>query len=122
MGTPILKVVKMPAYHSNISAEDFKLVGNVPLLPLKQTCQSRGVRGVAPFCNDNTFDIVDESLDLFKANIFFSTYEIKEKADLLLVYNILYTQLCLKKLAKISNQEESERELFAQALKKFALP
>ena len=112
----------MPAYHSNISEEDFKLVGNVPLLPLKQTCKSRGVRGVAPPCNDNSFDIVDESLDLFKANIFFSTYEIEKKADLLLVYNILYIQLCLKKLAKISSQEEAEQALFSQALAKFALP
>ena len=84
-----LKVVNMPAYHSTISSENCKFIGNVPLLPLKTTCKGRGVKGVAPHCNDNAQDIVDESLDLFKANILFSTYEIKEKSDLLLVYNIL---------------------------------
>jgi len=115
-------VVNMPAYHSSISNQNCQIIGNVPLLPLKTTCKSRGVKGVAPFCNDNAFDIVDESLDLFKANILFSTYEIKDKSDLLLVYNILYIQLCLQKLAKISNQEEAERAVFTQALKQFALP
>ena len=114
-------VVNMPAYHSSISNQNCQIIGNVPLLPLKTTCKSRGVKGVAPFCNDNAFDIVDESLDLFKANILFSTYEIKDKSDLLLVYNILYIQLCLQKLAKISNQEEADRAVFTQALKQFAL-
>ena len=56
---------------------------------MEGTCSCSEEKGVAPFCNDNARDIVDESLDLFKANILFSTYEIKEKADLLLVYNIL---------------------------------
>merc|ERR1712029_94672 len=70
MGTPLL-VVNMPAYHSSISNENCRIIGNVPLLPLKETCKGRGVKSVAPVCNNNTFDIVDESLDLFKANILF---------------------------------------------------
>lgn len=58
------------------------------------------MKDVAPVCNDNTFDIVDESLHLLKTNFLFSIYEIEGES-----------------VAKISNQE-----VFTQALKQFAFP
>ena len=55
----------MPAYHSTISADGVNFIANFPLLPLKHTCKIGGGRGFAPECHED-FDIVDESLDLFK--------------------------------------------------------
>lgn len=111
----------MPAYNSTITAHNCKFIGNVPLLPLKNASKS-GAKSSAPTCPDTDFDIVDESLDLYKANILFTSFEVKEKADLVMVYCILYITLCLKILAKSPNQERANSDLFAQALKRFALP
>jgi actin related protein 2/3 complex subunit 3 len=36
-------------------------------------------------------DIVDETLKLFKANVFFYEFEIKSDADRALIYCMLYT-------------------------------
>ena len=64
----------MPPYHSNIPSN--RLLGNVPLLPLRITAKGTSNRGPAPVpANPNDPDIVDESLDLFKANILFTTFE-----------------------------------------------
>ena len=75
----------MPAYNSQIKENGHKLLGNTPVLPLKLTAKNVG-RGVAPLpASNDEPDIVDESLDLFKANILFSNFEIKESSDLILV-------------------------------------
>lgn len=52
----------------------------------------------------------------------FSTYQPEEKADLVLIYSILYIQQCLKKLTKCENKEKAHQDLYAHALKRFALP
>jgi hypothetical protein len=58
----------MPAYNSQIKSGGHRQIGNVPLLPLKQTAKNVG-RGVAPVPASNAEpDIVDESLDLFKVS------------------------------------------------------
>ena len=91
---------KMPAYHSAIPSDNCKFIGNVPILPLKilNKTGGSGTRGPAPPSKNNEVDIVDESLDVFKANVFFSNFEINEKPDLVLLYCILYitgfSQIC----------------------------
>lgn len=65
------------------------------------------------------FDIIDEALTLFKANVFFKNYEIKvnlmrcrnalnltfkSEADRTLIYITLYITECLKKIQKVSNK------------------
>jgi actin related protein 2/3 complex subunit 3 len=65
---------------------------------------------------------VDEALDLFKANIFFSTYEVKGKADRILIYCTLYVILCLKKLAKCPNSAKAVQDMYSLALQRFAVP
>ena len=118
----------MPPYHSQIKDEEVtgKVIGNTPLLPLKVTKNVCGhttttTRGVVPTPSGDT-DIVDEALDLFKANIFFSTYEVKGKADRLLIYCTLYVILCLKKLAKCPGSAKAVSEMYSLALQRFALP
>lgn len=112
----------MPAYHSQIKADGCQTIGNIPILPLRITGRSTG-RGPAPqVFSQDVPDIVDESLDLFKANILFTCFEIKEKADLVMVYCMLYIVVCLKKLQKCANKERATQELFSQALVRFSLP
>ena len=118
----------MPPYHSAIPDENIagKVIGNTPLLPLKVTRKVCGhttttTRGCVPTPPGDS-DIVDEALDLFKANIFFSTYEVKGKADRILIYCTLYVILCLKKLTKCPNSAKAVQDMYALALQRFALP
>ncbi|TRY76604.1 hypothetical protein TCAL_03494 [Tigriopus californicus] len=87
------------------------------------TTKGTGTRGPAPVVANNTDrDIVDESLELFKANIFFSSFEIKDRSDQLLVYCILYIVLCLRMIQKCATKERAVKEMFTLALEKFDLP
>lgn len=58
----------------------------------------------------------------FKANILFANFEIKEPADLVLVYCMLYIVLCLKRLQKSINKERGVHDVFSLALERFAIP
>lgn len=65
----------MPAYHSAIEAKG-KFIGNVPILPLKITAKGTGRGPAPPTLTSDEEDIVDESLNLFKANILFTAFEV----------------------------------------------
>jgi actin related protein 2/3 complex subunit 3 len=52
----------------------------------------------------------------------FAISQVKEKADLILVYCMLYIVLCLKHLTKCANKERGTQEMFTLALERFALP
>merc|ERR1712110_254756 len=67
-------------------------------------------------------DIVDQALDLFKANILFKNYEMESEVDRVLVYPALYIIECLKNLAKSPNKERAGQDMYSFALEKFALP
>ena len=66
------------AYHSAYNQEsDVRLVGSMSLLPIRTK-----IRGPAPPPVDpSQMDIVDESIDLFRANSLFRNFEIKGPAD-----------------------------------------
>ncbi|KAG5456045.1 MAG: actin-related protein 2/3 complex subunit 3, partial [Olpidium bornovanus] len=72
--------------------------------------------------NPEEDDIVDEALNLFRANCFFRNFEIKGDADRVLVYLILYIQDCLSKLAKSPPQQQAVKDLAALAQQNFAVP
>jgi len=76
----------MPGVNSQIKTNNnTKMIGNIPILPLKLTTKNAG-RGIAPSHDSNQEDdIVDETLFLFKSNVLFSTFEIQEPADLIMV-------------------------------------
>lgn len=113
----------MPTYHSNIAFRDQNVISNIPLLPLKVTTKGTGTRGPAPVVvNNEDPDIVDDALDLFKANIFFTSFEIKDRSDQLLVYCILYIVLCLKRMQKCATKDRAVQEMFTLALESFDLP
>jgi len=111
----------MPSYHTDVPYSTS--VAGVPLLSLHQRGKGHSGRGPAPVPADPAqMDIVDQTLDFFKANILFSSYEIKAKSDLVLVYCTLYVVLCLKRLAKLSDEVEAKREMYVLAVDNFALP
>ena len=114
----------MPPYHSQITDDQIqgKVIGNTPLLPLKNINKKSPTRTVPEPSNKSEPDIVDETLDLFKANVFFTTYEVREKSDRILIYSTLYVILCLKKLARCPNRAQAEKDMFALALQNFDLP
>lgn len=70
-------------------------------------------------------DIIDETLDLFRANSLFRNFEIKGGADRLLIVLILFVSDCLTKLAQPRtppSQIEATKQLNTLAVDTFPLP
>ncbi|GAW05050.1 arp2 3 complex 21 kda subunit [Lentinula edodes] len=97
----------MPAYHSSLNEEpDVRQVGNMSILPIKTK-----YRGVAPLADPSQPDIIDETLDLFRANSLFRNFEIKGPADRTLIVLILFISDCLAKIG--SNPRSTPTKLEA---------
>ncbi|KAI0677345.1 actin-like protein ARPC3 [Trametes maxima] len=111
----------MPAYHSSFNEyPDTRLVGNLAILPVKTK-----FRGPAPPADPNEADIVDETLDLFRANSLFRNFEIKGPADRLLIILILFVSDCLAKIGAartVPNQIEVGKMLNTLAVDNFPIP
>jgi len=112
----------LQAYHSAFNEDpDVRVVGNTSLLPIKTR-----IRGPAPLVADESLpDIVDETLDLFRANSLFRNFEIKGPADRLLIILILFISDCLAKLAaakSVPTQLEATKSLNTLAVDNFPLP
>merc|ERR1712236_93611 len=110
--------VRMPPVHSTLPSPG-RTLGNVALMPLRQTTKG-SARGPAPTTTDE--DIVDQTINLFKANILFKQFEMETDVDRVLVYVTLYTIECLKRLQKCSSKEQGSREMYTFALESFNLP
>lgn len=109
----------MPAYHSTFLHEEdgnARYIGNMSLLPIHTK-----FRGPA-YPPQQDYDIVEETLDLFRANCFFKNFEIKGGADRLLIYGILFVSDCLSKLNKTVSFRDATRILNNLSLDNFALP
>ncbi|RCK57602.1 Actin-related protein 2/3 complex subunit 3 [Candida viswanathii] len=110
----------MPAYHSTFLAEeqtqDVRTIGNLSLLPFHTN-----FRGPV-YPPTQEYDIVEETLDLFRANSFFKNFEIKGNADRLLIYGILFVSDCLSKLNKGTSSRDAVRVLTNLSLDNFSMP
>ncbi|KAL7752968.1 subunit of the Arp2/3 complex [Sorochytrium milnesiophthora] len=115
----------MPVYHSSFDSAEFQQVGNMALLPIKSK-----TRGIVPAPADpQADDIIDEALNLYRANCFFRNFEIKSPADRVLIYLILFIGDCLSKLSRGSTasvlatpQQEAFKVLNTHALNSFSVP
>ncbi|KDN37992.1 putative ARC18-subunit of the Arp2/3 complex [Tilletiaria anomala UBC 951] len=112
----------MPAYHSMYNQDpDARVYGSIALLPIRTR-----IRGPAPTPADpSAMDIIDESIDLFRANSLFRNFEIKGPADRALIYLILFISDCLTKIATARvpmSQNEAVKQLSTYAVDNFALP
>ncbi|CAH1762559.1 8672_t:CDS:2 [Entrophospora sp. SA101] len=95
----------MPAYHSQFNdVTEVETIGGMALLPIKS--DKRYIR--APSIE---YDIVDEALDLFRANCFFRNFEVKGNADRVLIYLILVISDYLSQLL-IKNPTQKEAVKF----------
>lgn len=102
------------AHHSKLTGSG--TVCKIALLPLNTK-----FRGPAP-SGDGREDIIDETLETFKANVFFKNYEIKTPADRALIYLTLYVTECLKKLQKCASKEQGKKDMTSLAMSTFAIP
>jgi len=105
----------MPAYHSSYNEVECPLIGNIAMLPIRTT-----VKGPASRTEDQ--DIIDETLNFFKANVFFKNFEINGNADRLLIYLTLYTTDCIVKLQKSPNKNQALKDMYSLSISRFFLP
>ncbi|KAJ7752750.1 actin-related protein ARPC3 [Mycena maculata] len=111
----------MPAYHSSFNEEpDMRQAGNMAILPIKTK-----IRGPAPIADAGLPDIIDETLDLFRANSLFRNFEIKGPADRTLIVLILYVSDCLAKIGSartVPTQIEASKMLNTLSVDNFPIP
>ncbi|KAN0097540.1 Actin-related protein 2/3 complex subunit 3 [Tylopilus felleus] len=111
----------MPAYHSSLNeVEDAQQVGNMSILPIKTK-----IRGPAHVADPEQADIIDETLDLFRANSLFRNFEIKGPADRLLIVLILFASDCLAKIGTaktVPTQIEASKMLNTLSVDNFPIP
>ncbi|ORX76496.1 actin-related protein 2/3 complex subunit 3-like protein [Anaeromyces robustus] len=111
----------MPAYHSSFNSDDLRCIGNMAILPLKTK-----YKGPAPVeTNPETEDIIDEAINIFRANCLFKNFEFKGTADRVLVYLIIFISECLSKISQKSplpNKIEGYKILNSHALQNFSIP
>ncbi len=114
-------------------------VGNISILPIRTK-----IRGPAPLGdiqlrstsvtafnrtlsigNPNEADIIDETLDLFRANSLFRNFEIKGPSDRTLIVLILFVSDCLAKIGSartVPTQLEASKVLNTLAVDTFPIP
>ncbi|KAG6821515.1 hypothetical protein H0H93_000024 [Arthromyces matolae] len=111
----------MPAYHSSLNEiSDVRQVGNLAILPIRTR-----IRGPAPQADPSQTDIIDETLDLFRANSLFRNFEIKGPADRTLIILILFVSDCLAKLGSgrtVPTQIEAQKLLNTLSVDTFPVP
>lgn len=94
--------------------------GNMAILPIKTK-----IRGPAPSADPEVPDIIDETLDLFRANSLFRNFEIKGPADRTLIVLILYVSDCLAKIGSartVPTQIEAGKSLNTLSVDNFPIP
>lgn len=112
----------MPVYHSSFNDMEAREACGCSILPL-----ATSKRGPAPppapaaAAGGGAFDIVDEAIRFFRANVFFKNFEIKGPADRVLVYLTLFTHYCIHKVATLS-AADGRRELARIAIAKPSIP
>lgn len=108
----------MPAYHSAFNELDgVREVCGISILPLKTSS-----RGPAPPANDDELDIVDETLQYFRANMFFTQFDVEGGADRVLIYLTCFASQAIKKVAKTPNREAGQKILHSLGISEFPLP
>ncbi|KAI1084778.1 ARP2/3 complex ARPC3 subunit [Whalleya microplaca] len=125
----------MPAYNSMFNTDPNipRLIGNVPLLPLRTKTRGPAYTlpppnpplpaAESPDADSESYDILDEVLALFRANTFFRNFEIQGPADRLLIYGILFVSECLGKIRPSYGAREATKEVLNTALDlNFSIP
>ena len=75
--------------------------------PLKTNTQ-----GPAAKCPDDQDDIVDEALQMFRAQVFFKNFQPEGPSDLTLIYLTCFINKCLEAIFKTPTKEAATKEFF----------
>lgn len=100
--------------HHSVSAVEHRRDGSVSVS-----------NGNASIADPSQADIIDETIDLFRANSLFRNFEIKGPADRTLIILILYISDCLAKLGSartVPTQIEASKSLNTLSVDNFAIP
>ncbi|KAF4589810.1 ARP2/3 complex 21 kDa subunit [Ophiocordyceps camponoti-floridani] len=102
----------MPAYNSTRGPAYTLPLPNPPLRPTE-----------SPDPDSESYDILDETVSLFRANTFFRNFEIQGPADRLLVYGIWFLSDCLQKIKPGASARDAQKDVMNLALDlHFAIP
>jgi actin related protein 2/3 complex subunit 3 len=118
----------MPAYHSaynDLPSDQVTTIGSVSILPFRTKIRGPAPPPLSVTASPDELDIIDEAIDLFRANSFFRNFEIKGGADRLLIYLILFISQCLTIIASARvpmSQNEAIKQLSTTAVDQFHLP
>ncbi|XP_048490186.1 actin-related protein 2/3 complex subunit 3-like isoform X1 [Beta vulgaris subsp. vulgaris] len=105
-------------YHSSfVDEEGVTKACGCPLLPLKTH-----IKGPAPVSDQESTDIVDESITFFRANVFFRNFDIKSSADKLLIYLTYYINIALKRLEGCRTLAEGTKAIINLGLEDVPVP
>eukprot|EP00735_Rhodelphis_limneticus_P003724 TRINITY_DN15235_c0_g1::TRINITY_DN15235_c0_g1_i1::g.30821::m.30821 TRINITY_DN15235_c0_g1::TRINITY_DN15235_c0_g1_i1::g.30821 ORF type:complete len:193 (+),score=48.13,sp/O96624/ARPC3_DICDI/45.76/6e-46,P21-Arc/PF04062.9/3.9e-57 TRINITY_DN15235_c0_g1_i1:52-579(+) len=105
-------------YHCTIKDGSFEEACRCAVLPLKTKA-----RGPAPAADPEQEDIVDEVLNLFRANVLFRNFEVKSPSDRTLIYLTLYVGKVLSEIAKKNcDRKEAESLVYQLSCENFAIP
>lgn len=115
---PFPERTPQPAYHSSFNElEGVREVGGLSILPLKTSS-----RGPALPANEGEPDIVDETLEYFRANMLFTQFDVEGGADRVLIYLTAFASQAIKKVAKLTSVEQAQKVLHSLGLSEFPLP
>lgn len=118
----------MPAYHSaynDLSEDQVATIASVSILPFRTKIRGPAPPPLSAAPVGEELDIIDEAIDLFRANSLFRNFEIKGGADRLLIYLILFISQCLTIIAGARvpmSQNEALKQLSTTAVDQFNLP
>jgi len=107
----------MPAYGSNHNAVESRTVCSLSILPIKTK-----IKGPAPVeIKADAEDIIDETLNNFRANMLFRNFQPEGGADRLLIYLTLYAHQALCRLVG-KDKDAGGKILYQLAIENFAIP
>jgi len=94
----------MPVYHSSFNEAKNPPTCNTQVFPLKTK-----VRGPAGILKDTDKDIIEEALELFRANVLFRTFKSEGPADLTLCYLTVYIGEVMREVQKHKTKIEAHK-------------
>ncbi|KAK2960401.1 putative ARP2/3 complex 21 kDa subunit [Blattamonas nauphoetae] len=105
-------------YHSSHNKDDVRLVSQLPILPF-----NTAVKGPAPqYKGEQGKDIIDETIEYYRANVLFKQFDVEGPADKLMIYLTLFITQCLQKVEKQPAKSDGQRLLIQLAQGQFDLP
>jgi actin related protein 2/3 complex subunit 3 len=84
------------------------------IVPLKTK-----LKGPAPNATGTEDDVIDEAIQLFRANVLFASFEVQSPADRVLIFLTLFITQILQRMQKAGNKSSAQKLLFELAKENF---